>query len=597
MDYYGPMVHILRFLAVTLATALAAGATTAWAQATPGRGSPTKASPASVSASASAALLDATLFYEILIGEILTRNGDPGTGHTLMLEAARRSNDERLYQRAADIALQSRSGDAALAAAQAWKEAWPRSREANRYVLQILVALNRIEETATPLRHEVDNTPAPGKASALLALPQLYRRASDKALAASVLEKALANELATPAFGPAAWTAIGRIRLMADNKPGALEAAQRGHAQDPASEGPAVLALELMEGGLLAQAEPLLQRYLQGKPTPDLRMAYARLLLELQRYAEAQQQLQAVTTEKPDMAQAWLVQAALLLQDNHLAQAEASVQRFLDLSSAPAGNEAARSAMTQAYLISAQIAEKRGDYAAAEAWLGRIENEKDLFSSQTRRASLLARQGKLSHARALLRSMPAATEEARRMNMMAEVQLLREVREYREAYTLQEQVVALAPQDDDLVYELAMLADKLKDHKAMERLLRQIIERKPGYHHAYNALGYSFAERGVRLAEAKELVKKALSHAPNDPFITDSLAWVEFRMGNLEVARDLLEEAFKIRPHAEIAAHLGEVLWTMGDKDRAHSIWKAGAQINAEDDTLRETLQRFGVKP
>lgn len=596
MDYYDPMVHILRFLAATLATALATGTTMAWAQATPGAGGRAPVRPASTPSPASTALLDATLFYEILIGEILTRDGDANTGYTLILEAARHGNDERLYQRAADIALQSRSGDAALAAALAWKEAWPRSRDANRYVLQILVALNRIEETAAPLRQEVENTPAPSKASALLALPHLYRRTSDKALAASVMEKALASELADPALAPAAWTAVGRMRLMADDRPGALEAAQRGHALDSTSEGPAVLALELMEGGM-AQAEALLQRYLQGKPTPELRMAYARQLLELQRYAEAQQQLQAVTSEKPDLAQAWLVQAALQLQDNNLAQADISIQRFLALPSPTPDSDAARSAMTQAFLISAQIAEKRGDYASAEAWLGRIENEKDLFSAQTRRASLLARQGKLSHARALLRSMPATTDEARRMNMMAEVQLLRDVREYREAYALQEQLVAQAPQDDDLVYELAMLADKIKDYKAMERLLRQIIERKPSYHHAYNALGYSFAERGVRLAEAKELVQKALSHAPNDPFITDSLAWVEFRMGHLEKARELLEGAFKARPHAEIAAHLGEVLWMLGDKDRARSVWKEGTQLNAEDDTLRETLQRFGVKP
>lgn len=596
MDYYGPMVQTLRILAATLATALAASATPTWAQATTGPGGSAKASTPTVSSSASAALLDATLFYEILIGEILTRSGDPGTGYTLVLEAARRSNDERLYQRAADIALQSRSGDAALAAALAWKESWPRSREANRYVLQILVALNRIEETATPLRQELENTPAPTKASALLTLPQMYRRASDKTQAAAIVEKALASELADPATSAAAWTAVGRMRLMADDKSGALEAAQRGQAQDPAGEGPAVLALELLEGGM-AQAEPLLTRHLSGKPAPDLRMAYARLLLELQRYAEAQQQLQLVTTEKPDMAQAWLVQAALQLQANHLAQAETSLQRFLALSTPTADSDAARSAQTQAYLLYAQIAEKRGDFAGAEAWLGRIENDKDLFSAQTRRASLLARQGKLSQARALLRSMPGPTDEARRMNLMAEVQLLREARAYREAYALQEQVVALAPQDDDLVYELAMLADKIKDHKTMERLLRQIMARNPGYHHAFNALGYSFAERGIHLAEARSLVMKALEHAPNDPFITDSLAWVEFRTGNLAQALSLLEAAFKARPDVEIAAHLGEVLWTMGAKERARAIWKEGAQLNTDNDVLRETLQRLGVQP
>lgn len=589
MDYYGPMVQFFRLLAATLATVLATGTPTAWAQPTSETGS-----SQNNEFKPSAALLDATLFYEILIGEILTRGGDPGTGYSLMLEAARRSNDERLYQRATDIALQSRSGESALVAAQAWKGAWPTSREANRYVLQILIALNRIEETAAPLKQELETAPAPGKAASLLALPQLYRRAADKTLAATVVEKALVNDLADPSAGAPAWTAVGRMRLMADNKSGALDAARRGQSLDPLGDGPAVLALELMEGGT-TDAEPLLRRYLEGKPTPELRMAYARLLLELQRYTEARQQVQIVTQDKPDLIQAWLVQAALQFQDGSLDAAEASLQRFTALAESTTDSESNRVSMTPAYLLHAQIAEKRGDFASAENWLSRIENEKDLFSAQTRRASLLARQGKLIQARALLRSMPAATDEARRMIMLAEVQLLRDARAFDEAYTLQEKVVAQTPDDDDLVYELAMLADKTGRHDVMERLLRQIMQRKPGYHHAYNALGYSFAERGIRLAEARELVLKALSHAPDDPFITDSLGWVEFRLGNLEQARRLLETAYKIRPDAEIAAHLGEVLWSMGEKDRAMVIWKESARLNADNETLRETLKRLGV--
>mgnify|MGYP001183374994 FL=1 len=589
MDYYGPMVQFFRFLAATLATVLATGSLNAWAQPSPGTGA-----SQDNAFKASAALLDATLFYEILVGEILARSGDPGTGYSLLLEAARRSNDERLYQRAADIALQSRSGESALIAAQAWKDAWPKSREANRYVLQILIALNRIEETANPLKQELETVPTPGKAASLLAVPQLYRRASDKTLAAAVVEKALANDLTDPSTAAAAWTAVGRMRLLADNKYGALDAARRAQKQDPMSDGPAILALELMEGGT-TDAEPVLRTYLEGKPTPELRMAYARLLLELQRYTEARRQMQIVTHDKPELTQAWLVQAALQFQEGSLDEAEASLLRFTALAEPAANGEAHRTNMTPAYLLHAQIAEKRGDYAGAEKWLSRIENERDLFSAQTRRASLLARQGKLPQALALIRSMPATTDEARRMVMMAEVQLLRDARVYGEAYALQEQVVAQAPEDDDLVYELAMLAEKTGRHEVMERLLRQIIQRKPNYHHAYNALGYSLAERGIRLAEARELVLKALSHAPDDPFITDSLGWVEFRLGNLQQALSLLETAFKTRPDPEIAAHLGEVLWTMGKKDRAMAIWKESARLNADNETLRETLKRFGV--
>ena len=191
-------------------------------------------------------------------------------GYALMLEAARTSNDENIYKRAADIALQARSGEAALAAANAWKDAWPQSREANRYVLQLLVALNRTADTAEPLQQELALTPPQAKTSALQALPQLYRRASDKALAASVVQQALAKELASADTGAAAWTTVGRLRLFASDKPGALEAARQAQTFDPQHDGTALLALELMEEGETAAA-PIAQQYFGGKPLPALR--------------------------------------------------------------------------------------------------------------------------------------------------------------------------------------------------------------------------------------------------------------------------------------------------------------------------------------
>ena len=590
MDYYGPMVPFFRFLAASLVIVLTVGAKPSWAQFSV---VPENTSPNGTAASD--ALLDAALFYEILLGEIVTRGGDPATGYSLMLEAARSSNDEGLYKRAVDIALQSRSGEPALAAAQAWAAAKPRSIDAHRYALQILVALNRVDESAGPLQQILDLQKPEDRATFLPALPTLYARVSDKALAASVAEKALQSSLADPVVSTTAWTVLGRMRLMANDKQGALEAARKAQDLAPLDDKPAALALELLEAGT-TEAEPLLRRYLEGKPSPEIRMVYARQLLEWQRYTEARQQLDLVTTEKPDLPQAWMALAALQFQDSDLDNAETSLQKYSTL--VEPGNSATinRTNMTSAYLLRAQIAEKRGDYAAAEQWLSRIENAQDLFSAQTRRASLLARQGKLAEARALIRSIPADTDEARRMNLMAEVQLLRDVHKYREAYALQKKLVEQSPEDDDLTYELAMLADKNGDHAAMERLLRQIIARKPDYHHAYNALGYSLADRGIRLTEAKELVLKALTYAPKDPFITDSLAWVEFRMGNPAEALRLLETAFAIRPDADLAAHLGEVLWALGHQERAKTIWKESQRLNPDNETLRETLKRLHIK-
>jgi Flp pilus assembly protein TadD len=170
------------------------------------------------------------------------------------------------------------------------------------------------------------------------------------------------------------------------------------------------------------------------------------------------------------------------------------------------------------------------------------------------------------------------------------------LRLYSEAYDVQAELVALAPDDVELLYDQAMLAEKAGRGELMEELLQQVIARKPDYHHAYNALGYSLAERGVRLPEAKRLILKALEFAPADPFIIDSLGWVEFRMGNAAEARRHLEAAYKSRPDVEIAAHLGEVLWSLGDKEAALRVWKEGFRANPENETLKETLARLGAK-
>lgn len=590
MDYYGPMVLFQSFRIASLAAVMALAMHAAGAQSVGAEANSAENQPAVESNPA----LDAELFYEIFLGEVSARTGDPGAGYAFMLEAARRSADGQLYQRAADIALQARSGDYALAAAKAWKEALPESREANRYVLQILVALNRIGETPDLLRQELAQSSPRAKTSTLAALPQMYGRASDKVLAAKVVEAALVDELVHPATGPLAWVSLGRIRLAAGSKAGALEAARKAQALDKANEGAVRLALELLEENT-PEAEPLVTESLAERSVPELRMAYARVLLGLQRYTDAARQLELATQEKPDLVEPWLVLATLQLQDNRLAAAEAALQRFMDLVSAAPDAELRQKGLTQAYLLHAQIAEKKQDFAAAEAWLARIDNAEEVFTAQTRRASLLARQGKVDQARALLRSLPGTTLDDKRTKLLAEVQLLREMRLYQDAYAIQGELVALAPDDTELVYDRAMLAEKAGQPDTMERLLREIIAKKPEHYHAYNALGYSLADRGVRLAEAKQLILKALEFAPNDPFIGDSLGWVEFRMGNLAEARRLLESAYKARADVEIAAHLGEVLWTLGDKEAAMRIWKEGQRTSPDNETLKETLKRLGA--
>jgi predicted Zn-dependent protease len=583
LDYYGPM---KRF-------PLAAGAVLLLALA---RAVPAQPAPQPASEPATPSPLSAELFYELLLGEINAHGEEPGSGYSLILDAARKTNDPALYQRAVEIAFQSRSGESALQAARAWKQAFPQSRDANRFVLQILIALNRVADTLEPLKTEMALTQPEERNTVLAVIPRGYSRVSDKKLAANVVEQALAEYLNQPATGAAAWTAVGRLRLAAGDNAGALDAVRRAQAINPAAEGAALLALELMETKL-PEAEALVRRYMDGKPLPEMRMGYARALLDLQRYGEAARQLKIVTAEKPDYPEAWLVQGTLQVQDNQDAAAEVSLKRYIELAQAQRTGEERNRGLAQAYLSLSRIAEKRKDFALAGAWLDKIEDAQDLVAAQHRRASILARQGKMGEARKLLQSLPERSPDDARIKLMAEVQLLRENNQYKPAYELLAKANARQPVDADLVYEQAMVAEKMGALDDMERLLRQVIAAKPDYHQAYNALGYSFADRNLRLPEAKTLIQKALTYAPDDPFISDSLGWVEFRMGNKADALSILDKAYKSRPDADIAAHLGEVLWSLGQRERAQTVWKEGLLLNSEDETLLETLKRLHVKP
>lgn len=541
-----------------------------------------------------ASALTAELFYELLLGELNAVGGERATGYALILDAAIKAKDPQLFQRAIELALQSRSPDAALRAARAWRDTLPESRDGNRFLLQILVLSNRLADTAGPLRSEIASAPPMERNAAILAVPRVFARVLDKKAAAQVVEQALEGFASDKTTGASAWTSIGRMRQMAGDTAGALDAASRGQQIEPGAQGPVILALELF-GRSQPQAEEIVKRHLQANPSPEMQLAYARALLDEMRYAEAMSLLERLTAQHPDFADGWLVLGSVQAQDSRPERAEASLKRFLALAEPMPQSEARQRALNQAYLALSQTAEKRKDIPAAEGWLGRIDNAQDMLAAQSRRASLLAREGKLDEALALVRGLPERNESDARAKLNAEVQLLRNAKKYEEAYELLRKALEREPRDPDLLYEQAMLAEKMGRLDEMERLLRALIAARPDYHHAYNALGYSLADRNVRLEEAKSLIQKALEFVPNDPFIADSLGWVEFRLGNREEAQKILLQAFQARPDAEIAAHLGEVLWVDGQRERALAIWREGLSINAENETLRSTLKRLRV--
>ena len=602
----------------------------ALSQAQPARPAPSAPVPATVSKADSTtpanSSLDDRLLYQLLIAEMALNGGEASSAYELILDAARRTKDEALFRRAVDIALQSRAGDQALAATRAWRTANPKSMDALRLQLQILLLLNRPGSVSDPLKQLLAQTPSSELPDLISALPRLLQRASDpKGLAQTLEETLKPYRNGSGATAIATRIAVGRAWLEAREFDRAAALAAEALSLDASAPGGALLALELMRER--PESEKLVQTYLQqSKAEPAVRMTYVRVLTAAQRYADAITQLELLTRQQPEVAAPFLSLGALHLELNHAAAGEAALTRYVELvqkqnpdkppvSDKPSEQMAAAAepdadademesdsdtprpeqGLLQAWLMLAQSAEQRGDFKAAEKWLAQVDDPQRALEVQTRRASILARQGQLAQGVELIRRVPERRADDARAKLVAEAALLRVAKQWGDAFAVLRTAAERFPDDADLLYEQAMMAEKLDRLDEMERLLRRVIALKPDNAHAHNALGYSLADRKLRLPEARELVKRALELAPGDPFITDSLGWVEFRLGNREEAIRLLRSAYAARPDTEIGAHLGEVLWAAGQRDEARRIWGEARGRDASNDVLRETLTRLRV--
>jgi tetratricopeptide (TPR) repeat protein len=539
--------------------------------------------------------LNAVLFYQLLLGELNVQAGEPGSGFAIILDAARKTKDEALFQRATELALQSRSGEAALQAARSWKSSLPDSQEANRYILQILLALNRTDEAGRTLSAIIASLPIQEQSATIASIPRTFGRLQDKNLAAKVVEQALITAIQNPETAATAWTTIGRMKRDAGEILPAAEAARAGHAANGKAPGPIMLAMSLLNV-VPAEVQPMITQYMAGDALPDLRLGYARTLIDLDQMQPALAQLNQLTKQHPNFAPGWLFLGLLQSDLSQMLLSEQSLKQYIKLVDLAKDNDQS-GGLSEAYLALSQMAQKQGQWIQADEWLARIPPNSDPLKVASRRAALLAQQGRKSDGLKILEQVKVNNPQEVRLKALALSQWLREDKQITAALTIIEKALAQFPADTDLQSEMSMLCEKLGRFDQMESLLRGIMKVKPNDAHAFNALGYSLADRKIRLDEARELILKAVQLAPRDPFIQDSLGWLEYRVGNTTEAVRILEAAFKARPDAEIAAHLGEVYWVLGQKDKAGTIWREGLMLKSDNETLLETLKQFKFKP
>lgn len=569
--------------------------------------------------------MDGDMFLQVLVAEVQANAGDRGTAYQIYLELARQHKSSQLYQRAVTLALQGRAGEQALTAAKAWRQAFPNSREASEYTVQILLALDRSKDLAPHLRAMIQQTAAPQQPQLLLAAPRMLFRLTDKAAAARVLEEASEPWRTPPLELAEAWIAMSESFLLAKDNPNAYQALLKAAKLKPDHAMVGLLASDLMADNAAAE-QIILSQLGHADSTPLVRLAYARRLAAMQRMPEAAQQLEQLVQLQPKQSTAWLTLGLVRFEQGQLEAAEKALFKVLEINgqAARAGTASSRKGsqnsepavqittsdegdtdvspnngpkgeLEQANLLLSQIAEKQGKLDLAVQWLQLADPKQAKLAIQNQRSQLLARQGKLEQARAVVRAIPEAEPQDGVTKVQLEAQLLREAKQLSEAQKVLNAGIERFPDEPDLMYDLAMICERLKQFERMESLLQRVMELNPDDPNAFNALGYSLADRNIRLDEARTLLEKALALRPADPFITDSLAWLEYRQGNVEQATKLLQQALAAKQDGEIAAHLIEVLWQTGQQDEARKVLKQALASEPGSEPVKNIVQKLKI--
>ncbi|KAF0166682.1 MAG: hypothetical protein FD157_630 [Rhodocyclaceae bacterium] len=521
--------------------------------------------------------LTGQILYQFLLAELAAQRGQFALSAGAYLDLAKSTRDPRIVRRAAEIAFHARQYDAALEAARLWLAIEPESQQARQMQATLLLASGRIEELAGSLARDLE-AEGPRAGDALLRVARAFARYPDKAAV-----QRLFDQVTQPYLG------LAEARLVRAQAAVGIGDGDRARSEidlalelRPTWEMAALFKAELLPKGA-AQID-FLKSYLDVNPqAQEVRLAYARALVSEKRYEASRSEFRRLLSTHPDNPDMLYAVGILSLQVNDVAEAEQQLRRFVEIG---------RGDLDPARFYLGQIADQTGRPEDALRWYDQVAAGEHALPAMVRAAQVLLRQNKLDEARERLAAARANAPGESRL-VVAEAQLLRDAGRHAEAYVFLARMLEVQPDQPEILYETALTAEKLGYIDVLERHLRRLMVLKPDSAQAYNALGYSLADRNLRLDEAAQLIDKALSLAPDDPFILDSKGWVLFRQGKTTEGLAALQKAYAQKPDAEIAAHIGEVLWTLGRRDEAQAVWREASKAHPTNEALTATIKRF----
>jgi tetratricopeptide (TPR) repeat protein len=522
------------------------------------------------------------LLFQYLLAEMAINRREFGLAAQAYVDLARKTRDPRIARRATGVAVQARQPALAAEAATVWLQADPTSLQARQTLASILISSGALKDVRPHL--EMFLTTDPGQTpQVFLQINNLLAHHADKAAVAALIRE-LAEQY--PKL-PEARLAVAQAYWNANQPDVAAAEAARALELRPDWELAALFRMQALQRRSSAEAIAAGRKYLASQPAAkDIRLAVARLLVNDHRNDEARREIRALVQHHGEDPAVALAAGLLAVQAGDWSFANVQLKRVLELDPAGANIDTARF-----YL--GQVSEELKDTAGALQWYRSVGEGDQYIPARSRIATILAKQGKVGEARAMLQAIPAQTIPQRIQLVQAEAGVLRDTGAYRQAYDVLSEAAEKYPDTPELLYDVAMMAEKIDRLDVLETNLRRLIELRPNHAHAHNALGYTLADRTDRFEEAYQFIDKALKLAPEDPFIQDSMGWVLYRLGRLTEAQSYLEKAYKRRPDPEIAAHLGEVLWVQGRQDEARRIWQAALAEHPGNETVQAVIKKF----
>jgi len=524
--------------------------------------------------------LTGDLLTRLLEAEFAGQRGHIDVSLDNYLGLARETGDPKIIERAARIAVFARDDAAATEMAQMWVDLDPRNPDPHQILAVMAIRNGDVETSLVHIESILDFTDGDLEQK-LLMIASMLGRETDKDLILQVMEKITAKRQDSPE----ALFAYSRVAAILGEYERALALLEKTYSMKPDDEAVAVSYVSILQRlDRFEEALAWLEKALDGnqKDSFELRLAYARLLTDVRRYDDSVKQFEMLNKQDPDNEDVMFALALLHLQSNRNDEAETYFLRLTRHSN--------RTNEVNYYL--GRIAEDRGDHAKAAIWYQGVQAGQSYFDAQIRLAMTLARQDRLEDARKHLKSIRTENDRQATLVIQAEADLLVEMKRLDEAMQIYNTVLENR-YDPDLLYARAMLAEKMDRLDILEADLRKVIDTDPQNAQALNALGYTLADRTDRYAEAEKLIDQALAIRPDDFFILDSKGWVLYRLGKLDEAIVYLRRAYEQVSDAEIAAHLGEVLWVSGNQKEAREILDAALKATPDNAHLQEVIERL----